>query len=342
MQASNLITGITGQDGSLIAKRLLEQGQRVTGLFRRSSADNFWRLKEMGILDKLTLLEADIESFGELGNILENGKFDKIFHLAGSSFTAESFRKPWQTFSLNTFAVFHILEAVRLKSPHTHLTIAGSSEVFGELESSDVDLIRDSSSRFGPINPYGLSHLSNLQIMNYYRELYSLRIACPIMFNHESEYRGEQFLTKKLSSGIVRIMEDSGYSIVLGNLNAMKDWGSAKEFIEFLYLASENSFDGSFVLGTGHLTSVREIVSRVFEYVGIEIESIGDGLEEKILNRENGRVLVSLDSRNLRVKETPPFKADRIECENIFGDAPSKSVLDVIPDMVEFDLRKGR
>jgi len=342
MTTSNLVTGITGQDGSLLAKRLLESGEKVTGLFRRSSADNFWRLKDMGILESLILLEADIESFGELGDILKNEKFDKIFHLSGSSFTAESFRKPWQTFSLNTFAVFHLLEAVRLNSPESHVTIAGSSEVFGEFTSIDSDWIRDSSSRFGPINPYGLSHLSNLQIANYYREIFGLRLTIPIMFNHESEYRGEQFLTRKLSLGVGRVLDNPEYSIVLGNLNAKKDWGSAKEFVKFLQLAGENAIEGSFVLGTGRLTSVREIVSKVFDSVGIEIESIDSGLDEKIVNRVSGRVLVSLDSRNLRVKETPPFIANQVECKNIFGEAPKKSVLDIIPDMVEYDLRKGK
>lgn len=342
MPTSNLITGITGQDGSLLAKQLLDNGQKVTGLFRRSSADNFWRLKELGILERLTFLEADIESFSELGEILRKGNFDKIFHLAGSSFTAESFRKPWQTFSINTFAVFHILEAVRLNSPDTHILIAGSSEIFGESNSNSSNLVRDSSSRFGPINPYGLSHLSNLQIANYYSELYGLRICIPIMFNHESEFRGEQFLTRKLTTGVVRILNDPTYSIVLGNLDAKKDWGSAKEFVNFLHQASEGGSVGSFVLGTGYVTSVREIVSKVFECVGINIESVGFGLEEKILSQDTGRVLVSLNSHNLRTKETPPYVASLSECESFFGSIPKKSVLDIIPDMVEFDLRKAR
>jgi len=339
---SNLVTGITGQDGSLIAKRLLECGQKVTGLFRRSSSDNFWRLKDMGILERITLIEADIESFIELGEVLKSNSFDNIYHLSGSSFTAESFRKPWQTFSLNTFAAFHLLEAVRLNSPESHVTIAGSSEIFGEFSSVESTWVRNSNSRFGPINPYGLSHLSNLQISNYYREIYGLRIAIPIMFNHESEYRGEQFLTKKLSLGISRILVDQNYSILLGNLNAQKDWGSAKEFVNILRLAGEKEINTNFVLGTGQQTSVRQIVRKVFEHVGIEIESIGNGLEERIVNRQNGRVLVSLDSRNLRVKETPPFVADQIECKNLFGEAPKKTVLDIIPDMVNFELRKGR
>jgi len=340
MTPHSLITGITGQDGSLIAKVLLESGHRVTGLFRRSSSDNFWRLKELGILDQLNLLEVDIESYGELAGVLSQIQFATIFHLAGSSFTAESFRKPWQTFSVNTFAVFHLLEAVRVNSPESLVVLAGSSEVFGHQESQVGDLVRSASSFLSPINPYGLSHLSNMQVAEYYRNMYGLRIAIPIMFNHESEFRGDQFLTKKLTSGAVRLLNNPSSQILLGNLDAQKDWGSAKEFMNFLAILPESDFVGNFSLGTGKVTSIREIVSRVFEELDIRVEFIGEGLNEKVVNKSTGSVLISVDSRNLRAKETLPYKADTGDCFKIFGAAPIHTVLDILPSMIQFDLKK--
>ena len=341
MQKNSLVTGINGQDGALIAKMLLDSGQKVTGLFRRSSSDNFWRLRELGILNRIELIEADIESYGELAEILDGRNFNTIYHLAGSSFTAESFRKPWHTFSLNTFAVFHLLEAVKNQSPESLVVIASSSEIFGSNSNQETDLTRKYDSIFGPTNPYGLSHLSNMQVADYYRKMYGLRIVIPIMFNHESEFRGDQFLTKKLSLGAVRLIHNPEVPILLGNLDARKDWGSAREFMHFLLSLADLEFCGNFTLGTGRLTSVREILCEVFTYLGIELEFRGDGLNEKVLNKSTGQVVVCVDPSNLRARETLPFTADPQDCLDIFGRSPAQTVLDILPAMIEFDLKKG-
>jgi GDPmannose 4,6-dehydratase len=340
MAKNSLVTGITGQDGALIAKMLLESGQKVSGLFRRSSSDNFWRLRDQGILNSIELIEADIESYGGLSEVLGGRNFNSIFHLAGSSFTAESFRKPWQTFSVNSFAVFHLLEAVKNHSPESLVILASSSEIFGSNSIREADLTRKSDSFFGPTNPYGLSHLSNLQVADYYRKIYDLRIAVPIMFNHESEFRGDQFLSKKLTSGAVGILDNPEIPIHLGNLEARKDWGSAREFMQFLLTLSDLDFSGNFSLGTGKLTSVREILCEVFTYLGIELEFIGSGLNERALNASTGKVVACVDPRNLRVRETLPYKADPQECLEIFGRSPVQTVLNILPAMIEFDLKK--
>jgi GDPmannose 4,6-dehydratase len=260
--------------------------------------------------------------------------------LAGSSFTAESFRKPWQTFSVNSFAVFHLLEAVKNHSPESLIVLAGSSEIFGGSLIQETDLTRKSDSIFGPANPYGLSHLSNLQVADYYRKIYDLRIVIPIMFNHESEFRGNQFLSKKLTSGAVGVLHNPEIPIHLGNLDARKDWGSAREFMYFLLSLSDLDFSGNFALGTGRLTSVREILCEVFTYLGIELEFTGDGLNERVLNASTGKVVACVDPRNLRVRETLPYTADPQDCLEIFGRAPAQTVISILPAMIEFDLKR--
>ena len=340
MSASSLITGITGQDGALLAKNLVERGDNVTGLFRRSSSDNFWRLKDLGIIDRVEMIEADIESYVGLGDVLSNRKFDTVFHLAGSSFTAESFRKPWQTFSINTSATFHLLEAVKNYSPESLVVLAGTSEVFGNKDNLNTELARGATSYFGPSNPYGLSHLSNMQVAEYYRNTYNLRIVIPIMFNHESEYRGVQFLTKKLCSGVARIHKGNGEPLLLGNMGAKKDWGSAKEFMGFLSSLTQLNFSGNFTLGTGRTTSIRDIVTQLFSILDVEVQFVGTGLDEKVIKKSNGVTLIGVDARYMREKETQPFTADSKDCFEIFGAAPNKTVIDILPDMLNFELRK--
>ena len=340
MSASNLITGITGQDGALLAKNLIQRGDKVTGLFRRSSSDNFWRLRDLGIIDHVEMIEVDIESYGSLGDVLSSQQYDTVFHFAGSSFTAESFRKPWQTFSINTSATFHLLEAVKIYSPESLVVLAGTSEVFGNKDNLNTELARGADSFLGPSNPYGLSHLSNMHVAEYYRNTYNLRIAIPIMFNHESEYRGVQFLTKKLCSGVARIHKGNGEPLLLGNLGAKKDWGSAKEFIVFLSSLTQLNFSGNFTLGTGRTTSIRDIINRLFTILDVEVEFVGTGLDEKVIRKSNGVTLIGVDTRFIRAKETHPFTADSKDCTDIFGAAPNKTVIDILPDMLNFELKK--
>jgi GDPmannose 4,6-dehydratase len=337
---SLLITGITGQDGSLMAHKALREGYSVTGLFRRVSGDNLWRLRELDVLNKLELIECSIEGFDDISSILDKSSYDFIVHFAGSSFTADSFSHPLRTFSTNTSAVFYLLEAVRKKAPESLVLIASSAEVSGADRKSDGVLKLSATSRFRPTNPYGISHLSNLFIVDYYRELYKLRISVPIMFNHESELRGPQFLSRKVSNAMVNFLRDEDFVLSLGDLSAVKDWGSAREYIDYIFQALELGVMSNYVLGTGKLTSVRDILRCAFSEIEISIDFVGEGQKEVVVNSKTGKSLVIVSERYIRPVEMVPSVADTDALYEVFGAKMQSTVCDVIPEMIAAERRR--
>jgi GDPmannose 4,6-dehydratase len=338
MSKKVLITGITGQDGAILSRKLIDIGYKVVGLFRQNTADNFWRLKELGLLEKIELVECEILSYNDsLPKILKDNNFEAIFHFAGSSFTGDSFNKPWHTFSLNTFAVFAILEAIKSSSPETPIFIANSSEIFGQKLSDKTAM--NSKSIFSPINPYALSHLSNINASNYYRNLYNLHISNMILFNHESRYRGNQFLTRKISKGVAEISKGRISPIELGNINMLKDWGSAFEFADAFILMMQKKIRSDITIGTGKLTSIRDLIKVAFGQIDKQVIFVGDGLDEKGLDEKTGRALISINPRYFRQKETFPFVADVTEAKKILNFSPEVTALEIIPDMISYELK---
>lgn len=337
-----LITGITGQDGALLAKSLLDQGHVVHGVLRNATEDNLWRLRDLQIIPDLHLTKLNIADYHLLEDELAREQYSHIFHLAGDSVTAGSFYNPWDTFSCNTGAVINLLESVRRQLSDCTVIIAGSSEIFqGKLGSSEI-LKRNSLSPLNPTNPYGLSHLSNLEIIKYYRSTYNLKICLPIMFHHESKYRGRQFVTQKIVEGVVRASKGTAGPVMLGNLNSEKDWGSASEFMEFLIHLAKKDINRNLVLGTGRLTSIREILMKVFDQLEMSVVRTGFGLNEQYLDKNRGQLLVGVDSKYFRLKETPAFTADTHEILDVIGNSPTQTVLDVIPSMVDFALKNSK
>lgn len=338
MSKKVLITGITGQDGAILSQKLIDLDYEVMGLFRRNTADNFWRLKELGLLEKIELVECEINSYNDsLPKILKNNNFNAIFHFAGSSFTGESFNKPWQTFSLNTFAVYSILEAMKTSSPETPIYIANSSEIFGQKLSDKTEM--NSRSIFSPVNPYALSHLSNINASKYYRNVYNLRISNMILFNHESRYRGNQFLTRKLSKGVAEISKGRNTAIELGNINMLKDWGSAFEFADAFILMMQKEISVDMTIGTGKLTSIRDMIKVAFGHIDKQVKFVGDELNEIVLDEKTGKVLVSINPKYFRQKETFPFVADLSEAKTNLNFIPKITALEVIPDMISYELK---
>ena len=325
-----------------MAERILKDGHSVTGFYRPSSSDNLWRLRELGVIDRIDLAAIDVNSYNSVQSYLKRVKFDAIFHFAGSSFTAEDFEQSLQTFTINTNAVINLLEGVRLSSPESLVYIASSSEIFGSSGLKDEKQAKSSKSNHFPVNSYAVSHVANFHSVAMYQKVYGLRIALPIMFNHESEMRSPQFLTQKLCAAAVRMLNNSKIVLELGNLNAQKDWGSAREFVEILYSAAQKNIEGAFVLGTGNATSVRDIISRVFSCLDLEIKFVGVGIEESVIEAKSGRVLVTVNPRYMRRIEMSPYVADRIEMSQVLERLPIKTVSDVIPMMIKAEQKRMR
>jgi len=333
-----LITGVTGQDGSLLAKHLIANGMEVSGTFRRGSGDNFWRLNEMQILDGIELYEHSIGGNStDLSKIIEQ-KFDYIFHLAGDSFTQDSFRHPYQTINTNLTGTLEILDSTLRYSKDSKVFIACSSEIYGNSAKSGI-LINESYER-NPLNPYGISQATILDIARYFRNVQGLFVSVGILFNHESEYRSAQFLTRKLSLGLAEIKVGKRKSIKLGNLNSARDWGSAEDYVGGFKVILDADHPDDFILATGRSVTVRELIIYSCKSLGFRPEFIGSGDSEKCVDLLTGNVLIEVSSDYFRKVETPCLIGSTEKIQSELGWKPTQRIENIIAKMCLHDVER--
>lgn len=326
-----LITGVCGQDGSYLAKLLLENGYQVIGTCRKNSADYFWRLKKLGILDEVELVDLHIGQSSELNTLVAEKKFDWIFHLAGDSFTADSFTHPYRTLNTNIQGTIEILEAVRASSSATRVFLAGSSEIFQN--DSGLPKSCNEDSRVSPRSPYGVSQLANRELARIYREGYGLFATYGILFNHESPLRADFFVTKKITKGLFDLKQGVTKPLSLGNLDASKDFGDSRDFVGAFVKIIELADPSEFVVATGKLTKVREILERSAKLYGFEPLFIGHGLQEVCIDNISGMKLAEVSSKYFRPLETNPIIGDSTKLRDLTGWSPSYSIQDTLIDM---------
>lgn len=332
-----LITGVAGQDGSLLAEKLLAEGAEVVGTFRRGSEGNHWRLKELGIQENLTLVEYSSGSNPlELLRLLGGG-FTEIYHLAGDSFTADSFRHPFKTIHTNLVGVTELLESIRDTDVDSKIFIASSSEMFGS-QPHGKQRVSETSSR-NPVNPYGISHSAILDLSKFFRDVYKLSVSTGILFNHESEFRGPQFLSRKITSGLARLKIYGGAPLQLGNLNAKRDWGSAREYVGFFQKILSVAPD-DFLICTGKSISVRELFIYCCNKVGFRPEFSGAGTEEICVDSNTGQVLMMVSEKYYRPIETSNLVGDNSKLGHAVGSTPNVSIYDVLHEMCEAENRR--
>ena len=307
-----LITGITGQDGSYLAELLLEKGYEVHGIIRRSSSFNTQRLEH--IYSKLKLHYGDVTDSISLDNLINNLKPDEIYNLSAQSHVAVSFEIPEYTGQVDALGVLKLLEAVRKHCPQSKIYQASTSELFGKVQ----EVPQKETTPFYPRSPYGVAKLYAYWICRNYRESYNLFISNGILFNHESERRGETFVTRKITKGL-RNWYLTGEPIKLGNLDAKRDWGYAKEYVEVMHLMLQQDTPNDYVISTGEAHSNREFVEEAFQYLNLgELKWIGEGLDEKGVDRD-GNVVVETDSRYLRPSEVELLIGDSSKVKNDLG-----------------------
>lgn len=330
-----LITGISGQDGSYLAKRLLQQGYRVVGAFRRSSSFSLWRLEMLGIKEDVETVEFSVTEVGRIADILRTFKPSKIFHLAGYSYVQESFANPVVNFETNLIGTLNILEAMRKELPEARFFFASTSEIFGKPESSEA--LHELSPK-KPVNPYGIAKLSAQNVVSLYREQFGLFATSGILFNHESPLRGAEFVTRKITSNLARWTVDKSLTFLLGNLDAQRDWGSAEDSVQAIDLMMSLRSPGEYVVATGKLTSVREFLLFAGEEVGIDIEFEGEGPEERCVDAGSGRIIAEVSPKYFREHETPPLMGCSRKLYEATKWAPSKSVRELAGEMIQSDL----
>jgi GDPmannose 4,6-dehydratase len=342
-----LITGITGQDGSLLAEFLLEKGYEVHGIIRRSSSFNTGRIehlymeeliKDMHIGRHLYLHYGDMTDSTNLIRLIREIEPDEIYNLAAMSHVKVSFEVPEYTANTDGVGTLRLLEAVRFLGfeKRTKIYQASSSELYGKV----LEIPQNENTPFYPRSPYGVAKLYAFWIVKNYREAYNMFAVNGILFNHESERRGETFVTRKITLAAARIKQGKQAKLYLGNLNAKRDWGYAKDYVECMWLMLQHNVPEDFVIATGEMHTVREFASLAFQEAGISLEWKGDGVEEKGIDASNGRILVEVDPKYFRPTEVDQLLGDPTKAKNLLGWNPTKtSFEELVKLMVQSDVK---
>ena len=343
MKKTALITGITGQDGSYLAEFLLDKGYEVYGLFRRGSTNTTQRIEtlinELAQEDKkLHLVYGDMTDSMNLVRLIMEIKPDEIYNLAAQSHVAVSFEEPEYTANADGVGVLRILEAVRVAGLEktTRIYQASTSELYGKV----AEIPQKETTPFHPRSPYGVAKLYGYWITKHYREAYGMYAVNGILFNHESERRGETFVTRKITLAVGNIVKGKQEKLYLGNLNAKRDWGYAKDYVECMWLMLQQEKPEDFVIATGETRTVREFVESAFACAGINLRWEGEGVEEKGIDTATGKVLVEVSPEFFRPAEVDLLLGDPTKAKEVLGWNPRKtSFEELVRRMVEHDLK---
>ena len=321
MTRSALITGITGQDGAYLAKLLLAKGYRVSGVLARRSSDTLWRLGHLGIVKDVTLIDGDLVDMTSILRALEASAPDEVYNLGAQSFVATSWRQPILTANVTGLGAMHVLEAIRIHDHRIRFYQASTSEMFGLIQVAR----QDERTPFHPRSPYGVAKLFAHWATINYRESFGLHASSGILFNHESPLRGIEFVTRKISDGVARIKLGVAKGLRLGNLDAMRDWGFAGDYVEAMWLMLQQERADDYVVATGRTTSVRELCRLAFDQVGLRYEDH-----------------VVTDPQFLRPAEVDTLCGNPAKARELLGWSANTTLEALVASMVDADLRRVR
>ncbi len=347
MKKVALISGITGQDGSFLAEFLLSKRYEVHGIMRRSSSFNTGRIehlyleewvKDMKNPRQVNLHYGDMTDSSSLIRIIQKLQPDEIYNLAAQSHVKVSFDVPEYTAETDAIGTLRMLEAVRILGLErkTKIYQASTSELFGKVQ----EVPQRETTPFYPRSPYGVAKQYGFWIVKNYRESYGMFAVNGILFNHESERRGENFVTRKITLAAANIANGLQEKLYLGNLNAKRDWGYARDYVECMWLMLQHERPEDFVIATGEHHSVREFATLAFHYAGIELEWQGEGIDEKGIDKATGKVLVEVDPRFFRPSEVEQLLGDPTKAKTLLGWNPTTTSFDkLVRIMVEHDMK---
>ena len=331
-----LITGISGQDGYFLSKLLLSKGYEVHGVIRRNSSMSIGNLSYLGKehLSQINIHYGDLTDANFFSKLLSQLKPDEMYHLAAQSFVGYSFENPSSTYDVNIGGTLNVANAVKDSSPNTRLYFAATSELYGQPKTTP----QNEETPFHPRSPYAVSKLAGFWTIKNYRDAYDLYMSSGILFNHESEVRGPEFVTRKISLAVARIASGDMEPIELGNLSARKDWGYAKDYVEGMWSMLQYKYGDDFVLGTGELHTVREFVEEAFKVAGISIHWKGSGVNEVGLS-DGDEVLVRVNRKFFRPLESDNYMADYSKARERFGWTPKTNFRRLVEIMVKHDMK---
>lgn len=326
-----LITGITGQDGSYLAELLIQKGYMVHGIVRRASLINTARIDHIFDHERVKLHYGDLTDAGNLIHIIQKTKPDEIYNLGAQSHVKVSFEMPEYTGDVDGLGPLRILEAVRILGMDKTCRIyqASTSELYGLVQ----EVPQKETTPFYPRSPYGVAKLYGYWITKNYREAYGMYACTGILFNHESPRRGETFVTRKITRGLSKISSGIQDVLLLGNLNAKRDWGHAQDFVEAMWLMLQQDEPDDYVIATGNQYSVRQFVEKSSQYFGIDIEWHGEGMDEIGIDRNTGKTIIRVSDKYFRPAEVESLLGDATKAKEQLGWEPKTSFDELVEDM---------
>lgn len=327
-----LITGITGQDGSYLSELLLEKGYNVFGIMRRKSVLDYGNVEHLK--DKIKFIYADMTDIVSLIRAIKISEADEVYNLAAQSFVATSWEQPLATAEINAVGVTNMLEAIRIVKPQARFYQASTSEMFGLVQ----EIPQKETTPFYPRSPYGVAKLYGHWITKNYRESFDLYACSGILFNHESERRGKEFVTRKITNAVARIKLGIQDCMELGNMDSKRDWGYSKDYVNAMWLMLQQETPDDFVIATNETRTVREFVEVAFKCVGVDIEWCGKGVEEVGKDKLTNKTLVKINRDFFRPAEVDILLGNPEKAEKILGWKREVSFLELVERMVKNDL----
>ena len=326
-----LITGTTGQDGSYLAKSLLNKGYKVYGGERRSTTNKYWRLDEMCITDDIEFVELDVIDQANIRRAIEKTKPDVVYNLAAQSFVGLSFEQPELATLIDAMGVLRMVESIRQVNPKIKFYQASTSELYGKVQETP----QTEKTPFYPRSPYGVAKTYSHHLTVNYRESFKLFACSGILFNHESRFRGEEFVTRKITKGIVEYSK-TGKPIELGNLDAKRDWGHAQDYVEAMWLMLQQDKPDDYVISTGQTHTVREFIRKCLDYMDIPYKEEG----HEFFDTRNNQVIVKTNPKFFRPAEVDLLIGDCTKAKEKLGWTPKHDLGDLIRDMIGGDLER--
>lgn len=334
-----VITGVTGQDGAYLTQLLIEKGYEVFGTYRRTSSVNFWRLEELGLASHpaLKLVEFDLTDLSTCIRLLQTSRATEVYNLAAQSFVGVSFEQPVTTAEITGVGAVNLLEAIRIVNPEIRFYQASTSEMFGKVQA----IPQTETTPFYPRSPYGVAKLYAHWMTINYRESYGIFGASGILFNHESPLRGREFVTRKITDSMAKISLGKLDVLELGNMDAKRDWGFAKEYVEGMWRMLQADKPDTYVLATNRTETVRDFVTMAGKAVGLDLVWEGSGDSERAIDRVTGKVRVAVNPRFYRPAEVDLLIGDPVKAQRELGWTPKTTLEQLCQMMVEADIRRN-
>ena len=335
MKKIALITGVSGQDGAYLSKLLLEKNYKVVGTDRRSARASNWRLKRLGIENKIIFEEMEIGEIYEVDRIFNKYNFDEVYNLAAQSFVGTSFNSPLNTANITGLGVLRILETIKAKNKKIKFYQASSSEMFGDV----LENFQSEKTPLNPQSPYAIAKVFGHYMTQNYRESYGMYAVSGILFNHESPLRGEEFVTRKIIIGLIKIIKGDLDYLELGNINAKRDWGFAKEYVEAMWLMLQQKKPEDFVVSTGKTYSIKDFINKTVKILNLKTKWTGKGLNEKLLNTSNGKIIVKINPKFFRPAEVNILKGDASKAKKKLKWVPKTNLENLIKIMIDDEIK---